>query len=328
MHSTASLVRTYKQLTSEQRYQISALKRMGHSPMEIARELEVHKSTISRELSRNTGERGYRPKQAHEKACERRANATHKERISTETWEVVEEKVRQDWSPEQVSGWLEKRQEIRISHEWIYQHILADQRTGGDLHTHLRQYGKRRKRYGKYDRRGKLPNRVSIEERPQVVEQRERLGDWEIDTLVGTGRRGALVSLVERKSRYTLLQPVRQRLANLVADATISLLHPFADLVHTITGDNGKEFAEHVRIAETLKANFYFAHPYSAWERGTNENTNGLVRQYFPKKTDFSKVALSETLVTADKLNQRPRKCLDFKTPFEVFFHPSVALAT
>jgi transposase, IS30 family len=319
-------MRTYKQLTSEQRYQISALKRMGHSLTEIAKELEVHKSTISRELSRNAGERGYHPKQADEKASQRRANAARQERILKETWKVVEEKLCQDWSPEQISGWLKKNQEVQISHEWIYQYILADQQAAGDLYTHLRQHGKRRKRYGKYDRRGKLPDRVSIEERPQAVEQRERLGDWEIDTLVGKGHQGALVSLVERKSRYTLLQPVTQRLANLVADATISLLHPFANLVHTITGDNGKEFAEHVRIAETLKANFYFAHPYSAWERGTNENTNGLIRQYFPKKTDFSKVPLSETKIAVDRLNHRPRKCLDFKTPFEVFFDLSVAL--
>jgi len=321
-------MRTYNQLTSEQRYQISALKRIGHSQTEIAKELEVHKSTISRELSKNTGERGYRARQAHEKARERRAKATPTKRISAETWEEVEEKLRQDWSPEQVSGWLEKRQEIRISHEWIYQHILADQQANGDLYTHLRQYGKRRKRYGKHDRRGKLPDRVSIEERPQIVEQRERLGDWEIDTLVGKGHRGALVSLVERKSRYTLLLPVAQRLANLVADATISLLLPLAGFVHTITGDNGKEFAEHVRIAETLQANFYFAHPYSAWERGTNENTNGLVRQYFPKTTDFSRIAFSETKTAVDRLNHRPRKCLDFRSPFEVFFHPSVALQT
>jgi IS30 family transposase len=193
-------MKTYKQLTSEQRYQISALKRIGHSPTEIAKELEVHKSTIVREVSRNTGERGYRPKQAHEKASERRANATSRKRISVETWKEVEEKLRQDWSPEQVSGGLEKHQAIRISHEWIYQHILVDQQVGGKLYTHLRQHGKRRKRYGKHDRRGTLPNRVSIEERPQIVEQRERLGDWEIDTLVGKGQRGARVSLVERKS--------------------------------------------------------------------------------------------------------------------------------
>lgn len=320
-------MRTYRQLTSEQRYQISALKRIGHSQTEIAKELEVHKTTISRELSRNQGERGYRPNQAHEKAHERRAQATPKKRILAETWKVVEEQVRQDWSPEQISGWLRQRA-ICVSPEWIYQHILADQQAHGDLHTHLRQYGKRRKRYGKYDRRGKLPNRVSIEERPLIVEQRERLGDWEVDTLVGKRHRGALLSLVERKSRYTLIQPVAQRFANLVADATISLLQPFRDSVHTLTGDNGKEFAEHVRIAETLQADFYFAHPYSAWERGTNENTNGLVRQYFPKKTDLSQTTLAQTNSAMHKLNHRPRKCLDFKSPFEVFFHPPVALHT
>jgi IS30 family transposase len=244
------------------------------------------------------------------------------------TWEVVEEKLREDWSPEQVSGWLKKRQGIQISHEWIYQHILADQQASGDLYTHLRCQKKRRKRYGKHDYRGKLPNRVSIEERPEVVEQRERLGDWEVDTLVGKGQRGALVSLVERKSRFTLMQLVDQRLADLVSQAMISLLSPFADLVHTITGDNGKEFANHAQIAEALKAAFYFAHPYSAWERGTNENTNGLIRQYLPKKTDLSKVTFKEVFAIANKLNQRPRKCLDFYTPFEVFLEQSVALTS
>jgi IS30 family transposase len=187
-----------------------------------------------------------------------------------------------------------------------------------------------------YHYRGKLPNRVSIEERPEVVEQRERLGDWEVDTLVGKGQRGALVSLVERKTRFTLMQPVYQRLADLVSQAMISLLSPFADLVHTITGDNGravpyhngKEFANHAQIAEALKAALYFAHPYSAWERGTNENTNGLIRQYFPKKTDLSKVTFQEVFVVANKLNQRPRKCLDFYTPFEVFLEHSVALTS
>jgi IS30 family transposase len=319
-------MRTYKQLTSVQRYQISALKRIGHRRTEIAIELEVHKSTIGRELRRNTGERGYRPKQADEKAYKRRLNAAHKRRISAEVWEVVDEKLRQDWSPEQVSGWLEKRQAIRISHEWIYQHILADQQAEGDLYTHLRCQKKRRKRYGKHDYRGKIPNRVSIEVRPTLVEQRERLGDWEIDTLIGKGRHGALVSLVERKSRFTLLQPVDQCQAELVSQATISLLKPFAEKVHTITGDNGKEFAYHAQIAEALEAAFYFAHPYSAWERGTNENTNGLVRQYFPKNTNFLHSTFKEVLSVTDKLNHRPRKCLDFLTPFEVFLEPPVAL--
>ena len=317
----------YTQLTQEQRYQISTMKKIGSSQKEMAEEIGVHKSTISREVRRNTGERGYRPKQAHEKALGRRANA--KVQIGAAVWKIVEEKLRQDWSPEQVSGWLKREGRPSLSHEWIYQHILADKAAGGDLYSHLRHHKKRRKRYGSYDRRGKLPNRVSIEERSELVEQRERLGDWEVDTLVGKGHRGALVSLVERKSRYTLLGPVKRRQADLVRHATISLLLPFVDQVHTITGDNGKEFAEHMQIAETLKAVFYFAHPYSAWERGTNENTNGLVRQYFPKSTNFSKVTHAKALSATDKLNHRPRKCLAFRTPFEVFFeHLSVALVT
>ena len=317
----------YTQLTQEQRYQISAMKKIGSSQKEIAEEIGVNKGTISREVRRNAGERGYRPKQAHEKAMERRPKA--KAQIGAAVWEVVEEKLRQDWSPEQVSGWLKRAGRPSLSPEWIYQHILADKLAGGDLYSHLRCHKKRRKRYGSYDRRGKLPNRVSIEERPELVEQRERLGDWEVDTLVGKGHRGALVSLVERKSRYTLLEPVERRQADLVRQASISLLLPFVDRVHTITGDNGKEFAEHRQIAETLKAVFYFAHPYSAWERGTNENTNGLVRQYFPKNTNFSKVTNAKALSAADKLNHRPRKCLAFRTPFEVFFeHQSVALVS
>jgi IS30 family transposase len=317
-------MRTYTQLTQEQRYQISAMKRIGICPSKIAEEVGVHRATIGRELKRNEGERGYRPKQAHEKAMQRRAKG--KPRIGAESWAVVEEKLRQDWSPEQVSGWLDKRHGTKISHEWIYQHILADQRAGGTLHTHLRCQKKRRKRYGKRDYRGKLPNRVSIEERPAIVEQRERLGDWEADTLIGKGHHGALVSLVERKSRFTLLRPVDQRLAHLVSQAMITLLTPWADKVHTITGDNGKEFADHVQIAKALQAAFFFAHPYSAWERGTNENTNGLVRQYFPKSTDFSDITFEESFTVADKLNHRPRKCLDFLTPFEVFYQLPVAL--
>ena len=317
----------YTQLTQEQRYQISAMKKIGSSQKEIAEEIGVNKGTISREVRRNAGERGYRPKQAHEKALRRRSKA--QVQIGVEVWEIVEAKLRQDWSPEQVSGWLKREGRQNLSHEWIYQHILADKLAGGDLYSHLRCHKKRRKRYGSYDRRGKLPNRVSIEERPELVEQRERLGDWEVDTLVGKGHRGALVSLVERKSRYTLLGPVERRQADLVRQASISLLLPFVDRVHTITGDNGKEFAEHRQIAETLKAVFYFAHPYSAWERGTNENTNGLVRQYFPKSTNFAQVTNTQSLSAADKLNQRPRKCLAFRTPYEVFFEQqSVALVT
>jgi IS30 family transposase len=182
--------------------------------------------------------------------------------------------------------------------------------------------------YGKYDRRGKLPNCRSIEERPAVVNTRKRLGDWEVDTMIGKSHKQALVTLTERKSRFTLLGKVPQRTAQAVQDQIQRLLLPVVDQVHTLTSDHGKEFAYHEQIAELLQLKFYFAHPYAAWERGTNENTNGLLRQYFPKKHDFQLVSHKEMEQAMLRLNFRPRKSLRFKTPFEVFFHSSVALTS
>lgn len=319
-------MRTYHQLTQEQRYQIYALQKTGHSRTEIAEVIDVHKSTVSRELRRNRGQRGYRPQQAQNLAMERRSKAIP--RITAETWTVVETLLRQDWSPEQISGRLKKEQRIGISHEWIYQYILKDKQSGGDLYRHLRCQKKRRKRYGKYDRRGKLPNCRSIEERPTIVNHRKRLGDWEVDTLIGKRHKPVLVTLSERKSRLTLLGQVPQRSAQAVEDQIHQLLLPLQDKVHTLTSDHGKEFAHHEHIAQLLQLKFYFAHPYAAWERGTNENTNGLLRQYFPKKRDFQNVSRKEIDQAMSSLNFRPRKSLRFKTPFEVFFHSSVALTS
>jgi len=319
-------MRTYKQLTQEQRYQIYALKKMGHYQTEIAKCIGVGKSTISRELKRNHGQRGYRPKQAHSLAISRRKQGQR--RIQSVTWALIEAKIRLDWSPEQISGWLLKHHRIQVSHEWIYQYILSNKQAGGDLHKHLRCQKKRRKRYSSNDRRGKLPNRVSIDERPEIVDQRKRIGDWEVDTIIGRRHRQAIVTLTERKSRFALLRKVEQRKADLVSDAVIDLLQPVADRSHTITGDNGKEFAEHERIAHELKADFFFAHPYAAWERGTNENMNGLVRQYVPKNRDLVSVTDDELLQINIRLNHRPRKCLNFRTPFEVFFEQPVALTS
>lgn len=317
---------TYCQLTQEQRYQIYALRKTGHSRIEIAAVIGVHKSTVGRELKRNRGQRGYRPQQAHNLAMERRPKGVP--RIMAETWRRVEKLLRQDWSPEQISGRLKKEQKVCISHEWIYQYVLQDKQTGGDLYRHLRCQKKRRKRYGKYDRRGKLPNCRSIEERPAVANGRKRLGDWEVDTLIGKGHKLAMVTLTERKSRFTLLGKVAQRTAQAVQDQIHQLLLPVIDKVHTLTSDHGKEFACHEQIAEMLNLTFYFAHPYAAWERGTNENTNGLLRQYFPKQHDFQTVSLEEIEQAMSRLNFRPRKTLRFKTPFEVFFHSSVALTS
>lgn len=319
-------MRTYHQLTQEQRYQIYALKKTGHSGSEIADVIGVHKSTVSRELRRNRGGRGYRPQQAHQLAVKRRLKVVP--RIRAKTWAAVEKLLRQEWSPEQISGRLWKEQKICISHEWIYQHVLVDKRAGGDLYKHLRCQKQRRKRYGTYNRRGKLLNCRSIDERPALVNHRKRLGDWEVDTMFGKDHKQALVTLTERKSRFTLLGKVSQRSAQAVQDQIYRLLLPVRDKVHTLTSDHGKEFAYHEQIAQLLQLKYYFAHPYAAWERGTNENTNGLLRQYFPKKHDLQQVSRKAMNLAISRLNFRPRKSLRFKTPFEVFYHSSVALTS
>lgn len=318
---------TYHQLTQCQRYQIYALLKSEHKQTEIAATLGVHKSTISRELKRNKGQRGYRPKQAHRKAVSRRHR--DRQRIQSPTWAWIEAKIRQDWSPEQITLWMETYQETRVSHEWIYQYIYADKRAGGDLHKHLRCQKKRRKRYGSNDRRGHITNRVSIDQRPASVEARKRLGDWEADTVLGKKSPYALVTLVERKSRFTLLKKINRRTAAAAKEAIVHLLKPYPLQTLTITCDNGKEFADHQEIAAELNTEVYFAHPYASWERGTNENTNGLLRQYFPKGSDFSKITDEKVQFAQNRLNHRPRKCLNISTPDMVFFELSdVALET
>ena len=319
----------YKQLTQEERYQISVLLKAGHDQSEIAMILSRNKSTISRELRRNTGLRGYRPKQAQRLTEERRQAKVHY-RITDTVWANVEQLLRQDWSPEQISLWLKAEKHISISHEWIYQYILQDKYYDGDLYHHLRCQKQRRKRYGSYNRRGQITDRVSIDDRPAIVEKRSRLGDWELDTIIGKNHQQAIVSLTERKSQFTLIHKVEQKTAQLVTQAIVKLLTPFSDKVITLTSDNGKEFAGHKTIADKLKAKFYFAHPYASWERGLNENTNGLIRQYFPKGSDFTNITQKEINQVMNKLNNRPRKCLGIKTPNQVFLgiNPSVALTS
>jgi IS30 family transposase len=319
----------YKQLTQEQRYHIAALKKAGFSRGDIAKEIGVHKSTITRELRRNSGQRGYRPKQAHTLAQSRQRDRARTPRIAAETWETVETHLRQEWSPEQISGWLQREHKERVSHERIYQYVYDDKWAGGTLYRHLRCQKQRRKRYGSHDRRGQLANRRCISERPAIVQERQRLGDWEADTIVGKGHQQALVSLTERKSKLTLLAKVERATAEAVEAAMTRLLEPLAPRVHTITSDNGREFARHQHIAAKLQTDFYFAHPYASWERGLNENTNGLVRQYFPKGSDFTSLPDEAVEKVMQRLNHRPRKALGFSTPHQVFYElSSVALTT
>jgi IS30 family transposase len=285
-----------------------------------------HKSTISRELRRNRGQKGYRHYQAGELAYDRQCEA-YRSRIAWKTWQQVERLLRQDWSSEQITGRLKLEQQPSVSHEWIYLYIYADKRRGGTLHRHLRSQKKQRKRYSGYIRRGQIPNRTSIEMRPQIVARKDRYGDWEADTIVGARHKGGILSAVERKSKLTRLRKLDTKAAAEMKDNTIEVLAPLAARVHTITVDNGKEFCEHELIAAGLQARIYFAHPYASWERGLNENTNGLVRQYFPKKYEFSRISASNLQDVEDLLNNRPRKTLGYRTPNEVFFKQrSVAL--
>ena len=316
----------YSQLTRERRYQIYALKKAGQNQTQIALVIGCHKSTISRELRRNCGAKGYRPHQADEMAFDRQCDA-YRSRIAWQTWQQVEQLLRQDWSPEQIAGRLKLEQQPTVSHECIYLYVYAEKRRGGTLHQHLRSQKKQRTRSSGYIRRGQIPNRISIEKRPKIVARKGRFGDWEADTIVGARHKGGLLSLVERKSKLIRLRKLATKSAAEMKDHSIALLAPLATRVHTITVDNGKEFCDHELIAAALQAHIYFAHPYASWERGLNENTNGLVRQYFPKKYHFASITDKDVQQVEDLLNDRPRKTLGYRTPNEVFFKQrSVAL--
>jgi len=311
----------YKQLNQAQRYQIEILKKAGKNQKEIAALLGVSESTISRELTRNEGKKGYRPKQAQIKADNRKKQAVKALKMTPALILLIEARILLDWSPVQVSGQLKDELGILISHERIYQHIWTDKRDGGTLYTHLRQCHKqRKKKYGSKNKRGQIRNRVSIDERPAIVAEKTRIGDWEIDTVIGQNHQGALVTIVDRVSKFTLIKKVDSKHAEVVTAATITLLQPYLDKTLTITADNGKEFAGHETIKEQLSANVYFAHPYCSWERGLNENTNGLIRQYFTKGCSFENITDDEVEAVMNKLNHRPRKTLKFKTPHTVFF--------
>lgn len=315
-------MRHYTQLTREERYQIYSLLKAGHSPCEIARLIHRDKSTVSRELHRNCGRRGYRPHQAQcLAAARRRGCAGNARRFGARHWRLIEQLIQRQWSPEQAAGRLGLLKRFDISPERIYRHVLADKAAGGRLYRQLRCQRLRKKRYGRPSRQGQMPDRVGIDARPAIVERRTRIGDWELDTVYGKGLRRCLLSMSERRSRLTLLAKLPRKCARALARASIRLLRKLRRKVHSMTADNGREFALHKLIAQALKTRFYFAHPYAAWERGTNENANGLLRQYLPKGTDLAAVCSATLRFIMNRLNHRPRKCLGWRTPYEVFFN-------
>ena len=301
------------------------------SQTQIALQLGVDQSSISRELKRNKGKRGYRPEQANKTAITRKKLTVRSHVMTPDMIDKIKGSLKMLWSPEQISGTLKSdiKQTLSVSHETIYKFIWADKASGGQLYKYLRRKAKKytsrckKKQAG----RGFIKNRIGIEERPSVVDERSRVGDWEIDLVIGKGHRGALLTIVERATSFTVTKRIFDKSARTVTDATIELLTPFKDCVLTITADNGKEFAYHQEVSNGLGCDYYFADPYCSWQRGLNENTNGLLRQYWPKCTDFTLVSDEDVIINLIALNNRPRKKLFFKTPFQMMAEHSPALA-
>ena len=327
----------YRHLTSVERDEIAQMHFSGSSFSEIGRHLGRATSTISREVNRNRSRCGsyrhvhwsYFSSQASLAAKQRRSRA--KESVagvldSGQLLDYVKQGLKNRWSPEQISGRIEKDHPddsgMRVSHQTIYQWLRQDKRNGGKWYLFLRQGRRpRRKKYGSSLRRHRMQGQTSIEQRPKAVNSRKRIGDWEGDTVEGKGRRGRLLTLVDRKSRFTSALKVKSKYSSEVVGAIKRALKTVPeDARRTITLDNGTEFSRFQDIESSLGTRVYFAHPYSSWERGTNENTNGLLRQYFPKDTDFSKISSQQLASAVTQLNNRPRKCLNWRTPREVFF--------
>ncbi|SHN93200.1 Mobile element protein [Bathymodiolus heckerae thiotrophic gill symbiont] len=311
---------SYKHLSLEERHYIEIEHKKGTSQKDIAKALGRDQGNISRELGRNKGLKGYRHKQANNFAQERHKTKAKSTKLTEEITFIIDGYIREDWSPEQVAGRLSNDDVIDLHHETIYQYILTDKKAGGDLYKHLRHQNKTyRKRYGHARNRTGIPNRVDIDERPKVANNRERVGDWEADTIIGKNHKGAIVTVDDRKSKLRLAFPLSGKKAGAVKDAMLLLFKPIQGFVKTITFDNGKEFTQHEKLAKELNCDTYFAKPYHSWERGQNENANGLLRQYFPKAMELTDVTIKQVFDAVDKLNSRPRKCLKFKTPYEVF---------
>ncbi len=330
-HQRNHTMKHYQQLNKEERFYIWNALRTGSTQKQVALALNRHPSTICREIKRNTYHQAkmYTYHWALEKLKwrKRRVAETKYRKLNDEIEGLILKLIQQYLSPEQVSGYLKIHHGISISHETIYRFIYADKARHLAMKPFLRQGAKhRRKRYGSGARVSKIPARVSITERPNIVETKQRIGDWECDTVIGKDRKSVLVTLVDRTTLMTCCSRVYSRTAKVVSQAIIRLLRPHKDRVHTLTFDNGSEFVHHQKIAKALEAKTYFAHPYSSWERGINENTNGLIRQFFPKGTDFRQVSWKQVKDAIDNLNNRPRKTRGYLTPNQMFNNVFVPL--
>ena len=311
----------YHQITPEERYTLATLRKQtpALTKVEMARLLGRDRSTIYREVRRNSThpDGAYRPFRAQEAANGRRRRSRKHSQFTARQWRMVEELLRADLSPEQVSGRLARRGLLQISHETIYQHIRHDKARGGDLWRHLRQRPKYRKRYGPREKRGRLAGKRHISERPAAVELRREIGHWEMDTVSGARTKHCVVTLVERATGCLLIAKLADHTKAELNRRVIQLIREQRRLFKTITVDNGTEFHGYEEIERATGVTFYFATPYHAWERGTNENTNGLIRQYLPKRHSMKNLTPSQCSAIACILNNRPRKRFAFRTPLE-----------
>ena len=325
-------MKKYSHLSNEERYFIHVSLREGKTQKEIAQSLNRDPSTISREIRRGMWPRSiiycYDWGVQFHRWRKQARNRKRPSKLTAEIAVMIEALLKEFLSPQQISNYLKIHHEISISHETIYQYIFSDSQRKKEFRPYFRQLHKnRRKKYGSGARASNIPNRVSITERPAIVENKQRIGDWECDTVIGSDRKSVLVTLVERKTLFTVSKKLPRKTALAVSQAIITMLKPYKDLVHTLTFDNGSEFTKHERIAKALEAETYFAHPYASWERGLNENTNGLLRQYFPKKTDFRTINWREIKYRVHQLNNRPRKTIGYRSPSELFlgeFNPLI----
>jgi Transposase and inactivated derivatives, IS30 family len=309
----------YHQITPQERYTFGILRKQGCSDAEIARLTGRHRSTIGREFYRNFSRHdgSYRPSAAQEHANARRFAPRRNSQFGEQEWSVVDALLRDKFSPEQVSGWLRLLNVLEISHETIYLHVWRDKLRGGQLYRSLRQPFKRRKRYGTYEKRGRVEGKRHISERPAVIESRSEIGHWEIDTVIGAGNQHCVVTLVERVTGATLIGKLHHRRVAALNQRVIELIQAHPGLFKTITADNGTEFHGYEEIERTTGVTIYFATPYHSWERGTNENTNGLIRQYLPKRTSMKRLTQDQCNTIASSLNNRPRKRHGFRTPLD-----------
>lgn len=314
-------MRKYKQLTHKERYQIYALIKEGLTYTQIANNIGVNKSTISREIKRNSSSKfNYHPDSASIECFSRHKFKNKAIKITPTIEKHIRRYLKFDYSPEQISGRLKLENIVSLSHEAIYQYIYKNKAQGGRLYLNLPfKMKKYQNRSGSYSVRGLITDRVSISKRPKIVDKKQRIGDFEVDTIIGKYHKGSIVSIVDRKSKFTMLKKLPSKEAIQVSNAITELLYPIKSITHTITSDNGKEFTYHKTISQDLNVSFYFCDPYSSWQRGLNENTNGLVRRYIPKKTNFEDISDEEIQMIQYRLNHRPRKTLGYKTPYEVF---------